>query len=53
VVFVPSDAEKKGWIWAAVWVVSALFMPLGALAGLVAVGPFVTTYLARLFQSIF
>jgi hypothetical protein len=51
--FVASDQERKGWIWAALWVVVALFLPLGALTGLVAVGPFVTISLYKLIQNLF
>jgi len=51
--FVASDQEKKGWIWSALWVVAALFLPLGALTGLVAVGPFVTISVTKLLQNLF
>ena len=51
--FVASDQEKKGWIWSALWVVAALFLPLGALTGLVAVGPFVTISLTKLLRNLF
>ena len=51
--FIPSDYEERGWIWAVIWALSALFLPIGALAGLVAVGPFVTIALANLIRNIF
>ena len=50
---VPSDVDRKGWIWAVIWALSALFLPIGALAGLVAVGPFITISLANLIRNIF
>ena len=39
--------------WAVIWALSALFLPIGALAGLVAVGPFITISLANLIRNIF
>jgi len=50
---VPSDYDRKGWVWAALWAVTALFLPIGALAGLVTVGPFITISLVTLIRNIF
>ncbi|MFN2154597.1 MAG: RDD family protein [Anaerolineae bacterium] len=51
--FVASDQESKGWMWAALWVVAVLLLPIGGLAGLVAVGPFVTISVTKLLQNLF
>lgn len=51
--FVPSDVNHKGWIWGFLWLFSALFLPIGALAGLVTVGPFITVTLVNLVRNIF
>ena len=51
--YIPSDYDRKGWIWAVLWVIAALFSPIGALAGLLTVGPFITKTLVTLIQSIF
>ena len=53
VVLVPSDYDRKGWIWGALWAVTALFLPVGALAGLLTVGPFITISLVNLIRNNF
>jgi len=50
---IPSDQDRKGWIWGALWAITALFLPVGALAGLLTVGPFITMSLVKLIQNIF
>ena len=50
---IPSDQDRKGWIWGALWAITALFLPVGALAGLLTVGPFITMSLFKLIQNIF
>ena len=51
--FVPSDDDRKRWIWGALWIVTALFLPVGALAGLLTVGPYITMSLVTLIRNIF
>jgi uncharacterized RDD family membrane protein YckC len=53
VVLVPSDVNSKGWIWGALWVFIALFFPVGALAGLLTVGPFITISIVTLIRNVF
>lgn len=48
---VPSDSDQKGWIWGALWVVTALFLPVGALAGLLTIGPYITMSLVALIRN--
>jgi len=50
---VPSDVDRKGWIWGALWAVTALFLPVGALAGLLTVGPYITITVVTLIRNIF
>ncbi len=50
---VPSDDDRKGWIWGALWIITALLLPVGALAGLLTVGPYITMSLVTLIRSIF
>jgi len=50
---VPSDQDQKGWIWGALWIVIALFFPLGTLSGLLTLGPFITVSLITLIRNIF
>lgn len=49
--FVPSDLNRKGWVWGFLWIFSTLLFPIGGLAGLITVGPFVTLALINFFQK--
>lgn len=49
---IPSDFDRKGWIWSALWIISALFLPVGALAGILTIGPFITISLITLFRNL-
>ena len=49
--FVPSDIGHKGWIWAVLWAASALLLPIGGLAALFTVGPFIAFTLASFIQK--
>jgi uncharacterized RDD family membrane protein YckC len=53
VVLVPSDHDRKGWIWVAFWIITALFLPVGALAGLLTVGPFITLSVVTFIRNAF
>ena len=50
---IPSDYDRKGWIWGALWIITSLFLPVGALAGLITIGPFITMSLVTLIRNIF
>lgn len=50
---IPSDQDQKGWIWGALWIVMAFFLPLGALSSLFTLGPFITISLITLIQNNF
>lgn len=50
---VPSDNDRKGWIWGALWIVTALFLPIGILSGMLTVGPFITVSLVNFIRNIF
>lgn len=45
--FVPSDIDQKGWKWAALWIVAALILPVGTLAGLLTLGPYIIISLVK------
>lgn len=51
--FIPSDSDRKGWIWGVLWFIAAIFSPIGALAGLLTVGPYITVTLVNLVRNIF
>lgn len=50
---VPSDPDRKAWIWGALWIITALFVPIGALAGLLTVGPYITISVVTLIRNIY
>lgn len=50
---IPSDQDRKGWIWGALWIVTALFLPVGVLSGLLTVGPFITISLVNIIRNNF
>jgi uncharacterized RDD family membrane protein YckC len=50
---IPSDQDRKGWIWGALWIVTALFLPVGLLTGLLTVGPFITISLVDIIRNLF
>jgi len=50
---IPSDYDRKGWNWAALWAVTALFLPVGALAGFLTIGPYITISVVTLIRNIF
>ena len=51
--FIPSDYDRKGWVWGVLWFIAAIFSPIGALAGLLTVGPYITVSLVNLIRNIF
>jgi uncharacterized RDD family membrane protein YckC len=53
VILIPSDYDPKGWIWGALWIITALALPVGALAGLLTVGPYITISVVTLIRNIF
>jgi uncharacterized RDD family membrane protein YckC len=53
VILIPSDYDRKGWIWGALWIITALALPVGALAGLLTVGPYITISVVTLIRNIF
>jgi uncharacterized RDD family membrane protein YckC len=53
VILIPSDYDRKGWIWGALWIITALSLPVGALAGLLTVGPYITISVVTLIRNIF
>lgn len=53
VVFIPSDSGRKGWVWAVLWVITAVTFPLGALSAFLALGPYITLALVNLVRNIF
>ena len=53
VILIPSDYDRKGWIWGALWIITALSLPVGALAGLLTVGPYITISVVTLIGNIF
>ena len=53
VILIPSDYDRKGWIWGALWIITALSLPVGALAGLLTVGPYITLSVVTLIRNIF
>ena len=50
---IPSDKDRKGWIWGALWIVTALFLPVGMLAGLLTVRPFITISPVNIIRNLF
>jgi uncharacterized RDD family membrane protein YckC len=50
---IPSDYDRKGWVWGALWIISALFLPLGTLSGILTVGPYIIISLVKLIQNTF
>ena len=50
---ISSDYDRKGWIWGVLWAVTALFLPVGALSGLLTIGPFITVSLVNIIRNIF
>ena len=53
VILIPSDYDRKGWIWGALWIITALSLPVGALAGLLTLGPYITISVVTLIRNIF
>jgi uncharacterized RDD family membrane protein YckC len=53
IILIPSDYDRKGWIWGALWIITALALPVGALAGLLTVGPYITISVVTLIRNIF